>query len=398
MTPDAPAETITDAAALRALCEHLGTREWFALDTEFVREDTYWAQLCLIQVGTPERIACIDPLALTDLQPLLDVLHDPDVLKVLHSGSQDLEIFHRLGGRIPAPLFDTQVAAPLLGHGEQAGFARLVETVVGIELDKSQSRTDWHERPLPPAALEYAANDVRYLVPLYLAMRAQLAERGRLDWVALEMADLVRPERYERPADDAWRRLRGIERLPGAGRAVARAIAAWREETARERDVPRGRILRDDAIVDIARTRPKNRRQLERIRGLKGQALDRFADRLLEIVAAARDEEPPPAGPARGEPPLDAAGEALVDALTAVVRLRAAAEDLNPQTIAGRRELARLVRGASVDEVLGGWRSALVGTDVAELLAGRTVLVAGPEGLRLEPAPSGGLHGPGGAQ
>lgn len=391
MIPDAPTEMIRDTTDLRALCDDLHAGTWFALDTEFVRETTYWARLCLIQVATEHRVACIDPLALDDLEPLFAVLDDPAVTKVLHSASQDLEIFHQLSGRIPAPIFDTQVAAPLLGYGEQAGFARLVETIVGIELDKSQTRTDWAERPLPAAAVEYAGNDARYLVPLYQYMHAELERRGRLDWVTPEMASLTRPERYERAADDAWRRLRGIDRLPGAGRAVARALAAWREETARANDVPRGHIVRDDIIVDVAKTRPKNRRQLERIRGLKGQALDRYGQRILDLVASAREDTPPEVAAGPAEAPLSAHEEALVDALTAVVKLRAANEALNAQTIAGRKDLARIVRGTPVAEVLPGWRTVLIGDDLNDFLGGRTRLVAGAAGLQIATAdtPSG---------
>lgn len=390
MTPDAETEMIQDAAGLRTLCDDLHASAWFALDTEFVRETTYWARLCLVQVATADRVACIDPLALDDLTPLFAVLDDPAVTKVLHSASQDLEIFHQLSGRIPTPIFDTQVAAPLLGYGEQAGFARLVENIVGVELDKSQTRTDWAERPLPAAAIDYAGNDARYLVPLYEHMHAELERRGRLDWVAPEMASLTRPERYERAADDAWRRLRGVDRLPGAGRAVARALAAWREETARANDVPRGHIVRDDVIIDVAKTRPKNRRQLERIRGLKGQALDRYGQRILEVVAKAREETPPEVTNGAAEAPLEAHEEALVDALNVVVRLRAAAEALNPQTVASRKDLARIVRGTAVAEALPGWRAALVGSELDDFLNGRSQLTVGADGLQVLPADHAG--------
>lgn len=383
MIPDAPAEMVCDAPALRALCAELHEQAWIAVDTEFLREDTYRARLALIQVGTPTRIACVDPLALDDLQPLFEVLVNPEVVKVFHSASQDLEIFHQIAGRIPAPIFDTQIAAPLLGHGDQIGFARLVEEVVGVELDKSQTRTNWLERPLPHAAIDYAGNDVRYLVPLYLHMRGELERRGRLDWLAPEMEALTRPERYERAAEDAWRRLRGIDRLPAIGRAIARDVAAWREQTARERDIPRGRVLRDEIIIDVAKTRPANQRQLERIRGLKGPALERHGRRLLELVASARAEDAPALDNGNREAPLDAAGEALVDALSALVRLRCASEDLNPQTVAGRKDLTRIAAGRSVEQVLGGWRAALLGEDINDLLTGRRVLAVGDRGLEL---------------
>lgn len=381
---DVTAEYVTTPAALEELCRDLDCRAWFALDTEFIREETYQARLCLIQVATDERIACIDPLALTDLEPLLAVLANPAVTKVLHSASQDLEIFYQRNGRIPAPIFDTQVAAPLLGYGDQPGFARLVEHLLGVTVDKSQTRTDWQERPLPAAALDYAANDVRYLVPLYRRIHAELERRGRLDWLAAEMAALTRPERYAFDPSRAWRRLKGVDRLPAAGRAAARDIAAWREERAREQDIPRGWVLRDDAVVDLARTRPKNRRQLDRIRGLKPQTLTRYGDDLLRLIAAARADSAP--ATVNGDRPeaLDESGEALVDALTAVVRLRAAVEDLNPQTIAGRKELARIARGEPSEAVLAGWRHALVGPDLAAFLAGDHVLQADPAGHSLQ--------------
>jgi len=382
MIPDAPTETVTDATALADLCRHLHGQSWFAIDTEFIREDTYWPQLCLVQVGTEERIACIDPLALDDLGPLLRAVADPAITKVLHSASQDLEIFHRLLGEVPAPVFDTQIAAPLLGFGEQAGFATLVEQIVGATLDKSQTRTDWSRRPLTREAIDYAANDARYLVALYHAIHGALAERGRLAWANAEMTDLLRPERYARPADEAWRRLRGVDRLPAAGRAAARALAAWREAEARERDLPRGRILRDDVIVDLARSRPRRRNQLERVRGLRGQALAVYGDKLLALIARADPEQAPAVGGPR-ERPLDVREEALVDALSAVVRIHAAAADLHPRTIAERGELARIARGEAVDAVLGDWRVDLVGRDLADLVAGRVALRAGPQGLHL---------------
>lgn len=381
---------IDSPEALSAIAAHLRTCDWFALDTEFIREDTYWPRLCLVQVATDERLACIDPLALDTLEPLLEVLYDPGVIKVLHAAGQDLEIFHHLDGRVPAPVFDTQVAAPLLGFPEQAGFATLVETLLGVRLAKGHARTDWNERPLPAAALSYAADDVRYLVPLYREIRDALAARGRLGWLDAELARLTDASRYERPPEDAWRRLKGIERLPGPGRAVAQALAAWREGEARVRDLPRGRVLRDDALLEVARTLPRDRDQLRRMRALRGAALERHGDTLLRLVAEARAQPAPEIERgARAAAPLDARDEALVDALSALVRLRAAENELNPATVAGRRELARIATGERAADVLAGWRAALLGDELDAMMSGGVALRVGVAGLEAAGSPHG---------
>lgn len=379
-------ELITRASDLEPLAVHLREHGWFALDTEFIREKTYWPRLCLIQVATPQRLACIDPLACDSLEPLLAVLDDRAVTKVLHAAEQDLETFHHLTGRMPQPLFDTQIAAPLLGYPEQAGYARLVEAVLGVKLAKGHARTDWSERPLPAEALAYAADDVRYLVPLYESLHAALAGRGRLEWLADDFRALADPARFERPPADAWQRLKGIERLPAAGRAVAAALAEWRERTAREQDRPRGHILRDDALMDIARTLPADRRGLDRLRSLRDNVAARHGERLLELVAEAREQPAPDAGPSsRNGPELDTAGEALVDALSALVRLRAAQEELNPNSIATRRELARIAGGESVHRVLSGWRGRLIGSEIEAFMNGETTLYRDPvSGVRVE--------------
>jgi len=367
-------EWIADAGALEELAAHLRAQDWFALDTEFIRETTYWPKLCLVQVATPQRLACIDPFACESLAPLYAALDDPGVTKVLHAAGQDLEIFHHLTGRMPQPLFDTQLAAPLVGHAEQAGFARLVESVLEVKLDKGHTRTDWNERPLPREVIEYAADDVRYLVPLYETLREQLAARGRLDWLAADFEGLADPARFERPNADAWQRLKGVDRLSGPSRSVAAALAEWRERTAREADRPRGHILRDDALLDIARALPKDRKALARLRSLRGNTVDRHGDRLLALVRQAREQAPPDTGPERERVQLDEAGEALADALSAIVRLRAAGEGLNANSIATRRDLARIAVGTPAVEVLTGWRAGMIGRELDDFVAGRSRL------------------------
>lgn len=381
-------EWIATTAELESLVEHLRSRDWFALDTEFIRETTYWPKLCLVQVATPERLACIDPFACESLDPLFAAMDDPNVTKVLHAAGQDLEIFHHLTGRMPRPLFDTQVAAPLVGHPEQAGFARLVEAVLDVKLGKGHARTDWNERPLPKEVIEYAADDVRYLVPLYETLTEQLAARGRLEWLRSDFEALADPARFERPNADAWQRLKGIDRLSGPSRAVAAALAEWRERTAREADRPRGHILRDDALLDIAKALPKDRKSLERLRSLRGNTVDRHGGQLLELVAGARNEPPPDTGSDTDKVRLDEAGEALADALSAIVRLRAAVEGLNPASIATRKDLVRIAAGTPAGEILEGWRAELVAHDLDDFVAGRTRLTFDPATGTLDSSPA----------
>lgn len=365
---------INDPAALEEALNRLAQSDWFAIDTEFIREETYWPRLCLVQVATPDFLACIDPIALDDLDGLFALMQDPGITKVFHAAGQDLEIFHHLTAKVPAPVFDTQVAAPLLGHPEQAGFARLVSGLLGVELEKGHARTDWSRRPLPPEVLTYAADDVRYLVPLYERIHAELAERGRLEWLQPEFARLTDPARYDPPAAEAWQRVKGGDRLPDRGRATLQALAEWRENTARDEDVPRGRIARDDVLIDIARSQPKSRAQLGQMRSVRGPLIDRHGERLLELVAESRQTQPPLPVRRGRQVTLDAAGEALADALSAVIRLRAEEVDLNPTSLASRKDLARIAAGETAHNVLAGWRAGLVADQLDALVRGRSML------------------------
>src|SRR3546814_113419 len=221
---------------------------WLTIDTEFVRVDTYYPKLCLVQIGDPERAVCIDTLAFDDLTPLLDVLYAPTSINVFHAASQDLEILVRLRGNCPQPLFDTQIAATLLGIGDQIGYAGLIDKRLGITLDKSLSRTDWARRPLKDAELAYAAADVSHLATIYGALQDELAAAGRLGWLAEDCARLADASHYVTRPEDAWQRLRGLARMDARAQTVAAALAAWRETEAQNRDRPRKWIIDDDAI------------------------------------------------------------------------------------------------------------------------------------------------------
>ena len=372
-TPDALAELVAD----------LRDQSWLAVDTEFLRERTYYARLCLIQVATPEgRVACIDPLALDDPGPLWSVLTDPGITKVFHAAAQDVEVLLQAAGSVPAPLFDTQIAAALTGLGDQIGYARLVEARLGVNLDKSASRADWSQRPLEPELLRYAGDDVRYLAELYPALRDELAARGRLDWLDEDFARLADPAAYANPPAEAWRRVRGHHQLDGAGRGILQALAAWREEAAADADIPRGWVVRDELLLEIARRRPRNAQRLGRLRG--SHKLDEATrDALLGRVNATLDQPPAQWPAVEARPQLDPAGEAAVDALMAVARLAAEEAGVSVASLTARKELERLVAGETDLPVLQGWRGELAGRRLQAWLAGEIALVGRDGGAAL---------------
>lgn len=370
--------------ALADLAQQLAGSEWLALDTEFIREKTYWPRLCLIQVSNGELAAGIDVLALDDLGPLLEVLFDGRVLKVFHAARQDLEIFLHDWGRIPLPLFDTQPAAALLGHGDQIGYAKLVKEVLGVDLPKDQSRTDWSLRPLDKAQLRYALDDVIYLGRLYTSMRGSLSDRDRLQWLAADFADLADPATYIPEPMRVWRKIKGRQPLRGNQLAILQRLAAWREERARELDRPRKWILKDEVLVDLARRAPKDLTALGRIRGLEPGVIRSQGDTLLRLIAEAR-ALPRDQWPSDGRPgaPLSHQQEALVDLLSAALRLAADQHELSPTAVASRKDLEKLVRGEPDIELLHGWRRAVAGDTLLAVLEGRQTVLAGDGGAQL---------------
>lgn len=360
-------ELITEAEALAERVQGWAQRPWLALDTEFLREDTYHPILCLVQVGDGEHDACIDTLALKGegLAALWSLLATPGQLKIVHAASQDLEIFVRYCARAVEPLFDTQVAAALLGYGDQLGYAALIERLLGLKLDKSLTRTDWSRRPLSAAELAYAAADVRHLAEVYPRLHAELVARGRLEWMQEDCARLADPARYANPPAEAWRRLKGLARLAPEMQPVAVALAAWREQVAQARDRPRKWILDDEALYRIAERRPRNMDELQALQVLTPKTLEKHGPILVELVAAAEGGALPVAAQAL---PLDDAEKNRLKKLQD--RLRAIAEELAlpASLLAPRAELEALVRHADAAPVnlLQGWRREVAG---AALLA-----------------------------
>jgi ribonuclease D len=355
---------------LDAFCEQTRAAEWIALDTEFLREKTYYPKLCLLQIATADTVACIDPLALNDLSPLLDIIFDEGIIKVMHSGRQDMEIFFNIHGKPPSPVFDTQIAALLLGYAEQIGYANLVKEVLGVELDKLHTRADWSQRPLSADQLKYAADDVVYLAEIYRKMTAQLTEMGRLEWLAGDFERLASPDLYGNPPEQAWLKVKGGNRLKGASLSVLQTLANWREVTAQQKDRPKGWILRDDALIDIARHRPASLEALGRIRGLSEGLLRNSGKVLVELVRVAADKQPLPFPDTGKRVKLTADQGALVDVMMALVRMSGEHNDLNPAVLASRRQLEQLVLGKTDIAVMQGWRKKFVGEQLARFLDG----------------------------
>lgn len=353
---------ITDSETLRAFCARLADVPWVALDTEFMRVSTYRSRLCLLQLATPDLIACVDPLALGDLTPLLDVLYAPSILKVLHAARQDLEVLADIRGAPPRPVFDTQIAASLLGYDDQIGYGGLVEKITGLKLDKIEARTDWAARPLSAAQLRYAEDDVRYLRDVYNVTRTRLQELGRDEWLVQECEALTDPALYRNDPEQAWRRLGAGASLSPPQQSVLVALATWREREAQQRDTPRGWVVPDTALVEIARRQPESLVALAEIEDLKPSMIRRDGETLLRCIAEAQ------AQPVNRywEPVerLDPAQSARIKQLSAIVQERASAARISPTLVAPRRELVRLVRGDTDGALLRGWRRQFVGEEL----------------------------------
>lgn len=361
---------IDSARGLHEFCASLRNAGWLAIDTEFLREKTYHPKFCLLQIAHGAQAACIDPLTIESLEPLAELLFNPGITKVLHASRQDMEIFYQCWNRLPAPIFDTQIAAPLIGLSEQISYAGLVAELLGVSLGKSHTRTDWSLRPLSEAQLRYAADDVIYLGAAYLALRGKLESLDRLDWLNDDFAALLNPALYENPPELAWQRIGGAQQLKSKQLATLKALAGWRETTAREQNIPRNWVVRDEAMLDLSRLAPANPEELRRIRGLEERTLKRYGNALCKAIREGQQLPPPQleakARPARRPPEQ----EALLDLLGAVARLRAAQHTLNPAILAGRKDLEQLLDEPAESRLLKGWRKAMVGEELTALLQG----------------------------
>jgi ribonuclease D len=367
-------ELITTTEALSALCDRLAKSEFVAVDTEFMRENTYWPELCLVQIANSEEAAAIDPMADgIDLTPLLDLMcNNEDVLKVFHAGGQDVEIIVNMTGKTPHPIFDTQIAMMAISQSEQIGYANLVETWMGLTIDKGARFTDWSRRPLTDRQIEYAIGDVTHLATIFPRILKKLIKTGRGVWLDAEMEKLADPSNYLTDPGVAWKRIRQPGRNPQVlGRM--KALAAWREAEAQHKNIPRGRIMRDETLADIASHPPKNQADLAKVRGLSAAWKDNdIGKRLMKVLAdaepMAKDEMPEKVG--RGAP-LGKEGALVADLLKLLLKIRAREIDVAARLLTRAEEMEALAAGVRDLPVLKGWRFEVFGKDALDLVEGK---------------------------
>lgn len=366
---------ITTTEELAALCERLSKAEFVSVDTEFMRENTFWPELCLVQIADTEEAAAIDPLAPgIDLSPLLNLLVDnEEVLKVFHAGGQDVEIIYNLTGKTPHPIFDTQIAMMAVSQSEQIGYSNLVESWLGISVDKGARFTDWSRRPLTERQIEYAIGDVTHLSKIFPKILKRLIKTGRGEWLDAEMEKLADPENYRSDPGSAWLRIRAPGRNPAVlGRL--KALAAWREIEAMDKNIPRGRIARDETLADIASHPPREQADLAKVRGLSsGWRDNEIGRRLMQTLANAKpltEDELPPRAP-RGAP-LGKEGALVADLLKLLLKIRSREIDVAARLLARTDDLDALAAGQRKNlPILESWRFEQFGKDALELVEGK---------------------------
>ena len=379
---------ITQTDELAAVCRRLAETEFVTVDTEFIRETTYWPQLCVAQLAGPDEAVAVDALAPgINLGPLFELLADPATLKVLHAGRQDVEIFLHLSGDVPTPMFDTQIAAMVCGFGESVGYETLVSKLAGANLDKHSRFTGWRGRPLTERQLRYAIDDVTHLRTVYTKLAAKLDASGRRAWLREDMATLANPATYVTEPEEAWQRLKVRSNDPRF-LVLVRELAAWREREARTRDLARSRVLRDEALLAVAAHPPADRAQLARIRGVnKGTADSDAAPRLLEAVARAQavpDSQLPPRP--RTQRPTPGIGP-TVALLRVLLKANSDAKGVAQPLVATSSDLERIAAGETEGvAALTGWRAEVFGNDALRLVSGDIALAARPgKGVVLVP-------------
>lgn len=370
---------------LPALCQLINQEPWIALDTEFLREKTYYPKFCLLQIAAPGWVACVDPLAIADLRPLLEAIYNPNIIKVLHACRQDLEIFYQITGKVPGPIFDTQIAAPLLGFQENPGYAMLVSSFLNINLNKAHTRTDWSDRPLSADQIQYAADDVIYLCKIYSLMCDQLQKLGRIDWLESDFELLKDPELYQLSPENAWLKIRGKNKLTGKQLSIMQALTEWRERTAQQENKPRSWLLQDDLLLELAKLQPVSLPELAKIRNINDRTVNRYGKLICELIDSARQRAPKALTEKDRPAKKSQQHEAVLDILSAIVRIRADQNSLNPVILATRKELEQLLFAEPDCVLLHGWRHQMVGKELQGLLEGKFSLSLSPDSVVINP-------------
>lgn len=363
---------ITDQDSLELFAKEARGCRVLAIDTEFLREKTYYPKLCLLQLSADDKVAVVDPFSIVTFDPLKPLFEDEAAVKLFHAGGQDLEIIYHEMGILPKPIFDTQIAAALLGHTQQIGLASLIHAELGVQLKKIDSFTDWSQRPLSDSQLQYAAEDVIYLPQLYDKMVAKLKEKGRLEWLANDFEELSDPAHYAVDERERYKRLKRVTSLSRRQLAAAREVASWRELTAQKRNLPRKWVLTDEQIVEACKREPRSLNDLYMVRGVREKLPVKDARAVLSLMVSALDS-PPDAWPEPDKPSKSERNvDFQLDLMMALVRLRSKESGIAIPTLAAHDDMVKLARGYRENvELLRGWRRAIVGDELVELLEGR---------------------------
>ncbi|MEH6475073.1 MAG: ribonuclease D [Sneathiella sp.] len=371
-------QIVTNTDDLSTLCQRLSEYPYVTIDTEFLRESTFWPELCLVQIASDDESAIIDPLAAgISLQPLFDLLQNPKVLKVFHAGRQDLEIFHHLNGEVPTPIFDTQVAAMVCGFGESVGYDTLVASLTGAQIDKSSRFTDWSRRPLSDRQLTYAEADVTHLRVVYAKLKEKLKETGREEWLTGEMKVLETPETYFIPPENAWKRIKSRNIKPRF-LAILQTIAAWRESQAHRQNIPRNRVMRDEALLEIASNPPADEEKLSHVRGIGRKFADgKMGAGLLAAIQAGIELPLEDCPVVAQKKPLPKGMGPLMDLLRVLLKMRCEENEVAQKLVCSSSDLEKIAADDGADvPALKGWRFEMFGKDALALKEGKIAFTA----------------------
>ena len=358
---------ITTSQELVAFCNASHDVDWLALDTEFIREKTYYPNLCLVQIASQRNIVCIDTITIDDLSSLKELLYKPSITKIFHSASQDLEIFVNLYDAVPTPMFDTQIAASLLGYGEQVSYAQLVNEICGVELDKSLSRTNWERRPLSEKEIKYAVDDVKYLAKVYLHLKDKLSKSERSHWAEFECDNLSALEKYKIEASKVWKTVKGVGKLDSSQLNILKQLAQWREHQAIAENKPRRWILSDKALRNLAIVQPNDIDSLQVLEDIDREN-NAYAETLLTEIQKAQSIPESEWPEARLLGPLSNEQRKLVKQAQIFIRERAEQLDISPSLLATRSIVEKLIRGKRELDILTSWKKDLIGNDLVELI------------------------------
>jgi len=356
--------------ALKDFCLSIETCKYCALDTEFIREKTYFPLLALIQLATETEQACIDPLVIDDFSPLVEIFENTSMVKILHSPSQDLELFYQQFDALPEPVFDTQLAAAVLGYANQIGYADLVNRKCGVKLDKKFTRADWSRRPLSEGELDYAMDDVRYLIQMYEEMKAELESRDRWSWIQADFKKMSDKTEYQLDETTLWKKLRGVQRLKGAALNNADQLCRWREQLAITKNRPKRWMLKDEDLIDIARFKPATRDDLKQIGNLSADYVKKNGDAILKVIKEASqiDSSQYPKLPDFVKLNIDQ--QAISDCLMAICRVVAEKNQIALASVTTKKEIDQLVAGKMGSKITTGWRNEMIGKYLQQFLKG----------------------------